>query len=280
MSAATLYCTAANGKPFALARATEKTPCCHVSMRIKEKVTFTCEGSGELLVVGFVRKEQEGLATATPALEVATRMQSPKVMAEAQTATAPSAASAAKATVSAEPAPPAPRVAEEGALSKSQKKRQKKAAAKAAAAAAKAKAKETPTAAAPIVPVAATQGVKRKAEDEQPVAPVARRTLPSGLMFEVLRAGSGPIALIGKKVQVKYEGRLAKTGQRFDKGSIGFKLGLGEVIRGWDEGVKGMLRGEKRRLLVPARLGYGARGAPPTIPPNANLIFEVELTQC
>ncbi|CAE8682492.1 unnamed protein product [Polarella glacialis] len=82
---------------------------------------------------------------------------------------------------------------------------------------------------------------------------------------------------VGKKVKVRYEGRLGKTGQRFDKGVIEFRLGLGEVIRGWDEGVKGMLRGEKRRLLVPSKLGYGASGAAPVIPAHADLVFEVEL---
>mmetsp|Transcript_36564 Transcript_36564/g.59856 ORF Transcript_36564/g.59856 Transcript_36564/m.59856 type:complete len:85 (+) Transcript_36564:592-846(+) len=81
----------------------------------------------------------------------------------------------------------------------------------------------------------------------------------------------------GKKVKVRYEGRLGSTGGRFDKGVIEFRLGMGEVIEGWDQGVKGMLRGERRRLLVPAKLGYGRRGAPPAIPPNANLVFEVEL---
>jgi len=81
-------------------------------------------------------------------------------------------------------------------------------------------------------------------------------------------------------VQVGYEGRLVKSGSRFDKGIIKFRLGLGEVIRGWDEGVLGMLRGERRRLLVPAHLGYGSRGAPPAIPANADLVFDVELVAC
>ncbi|CAK8995667.1 unnamed protein product [Durusdinium trenchii] len=99
-------------------------------------------------------------------------------------------------------------------------------------------------------------------KDGKPEKAVTQRTLPSGLRYEV---------------KVRYEGRLGSNGKRFDKGVIDFRLGMGEVIQGWDEGVKGMLRGEKRRLLVPAKLGYGRSGAPPAIPPNANLVFEVEL---
>lgn len=144
-----------------------------------------------------------------------------------------------------------------------------KSAPEAKAAPAPAKAKPGPDAKAATVPA--------KAKEAAPADPCARRTLPSGLEYQVLKAGKGAPAVLGKNVVVRYEGRLAKTGQRFDKGLIRFKLGLGEVIRGWDEGVKGMLVGEKRRLLVPARLGYGHRGAPPAIPPNANLVFDVEL---
>lgn len=108
----------------------------------------------------------------------------------------------------------------------------------------------------------------------------SRHVLPGGLEYEVLKLGKGSnTAARGKTVKVKYEGRLAKTGKRFDKGSIKFKLGAGEVIKGWDDGVKGMLAGERRRLLVPARLAYGSRGAPPDIPPNAALVFEVEYLQ-
>lgn len=116
----------------------------------------------------------------------------------------------------------------------------------------------------------------KRTKDPNPIPAVARKVLSSGLEYEVIRAGNGPQAMLGTTVQVRYEGRLAKTGQRFDKGIIKFRLGVGEVIRGWDEGVKGMLKGEKRRLLVPPRLGYGSRGAPPAIPPNASLVFEVE----
>lgn len=105
-----------------------------------------------------------------------------------------------------------------------------------------------------------------------------KKRLASGLQYEVLKAGkSNVVATNGKTVKVKYEGRLAKSGKRFDKGTIPFRLGTGEVIRGWDEGVKGMVVGESRRLMVPAHLGYGRQGAPGAIPPNADLVFECEL---
>lgn len=79
---------------------------------------------------------------------------------------------------------------------------------------------------------------------------------------------------------MRYAGRLQKGGKQFDAGTIAFALGRGEVIAGWDVGVEGMLLGEKRRLTIPAAAGYGARGAPPDIPPNAGLVFDVELLRC
>lgn len=123
-------------------------------------------------------------------------------------------------------------------------------------------------------------GQKRKA-DEPASGESARKatTLPGGLKFEVQKAGASnaPTAGRGKTVQVRYEGRLAKNGKRFDKGTIRFRLGAGEVIKGWDLGVAGMKVGEQRKLLIPPQLAYGPRGAPPDIPPNAPLTFDVEL---
>ena len=92
--------------------------------------------------------------------------------------------------------------------------------------------------------------------------------------------GKGPEAIRGKKVSVHYTGWLT-DGTRFDS-SVGgepfsFTLGAGEVIEGWDRGVAGMKVGGKRKLTLPPELGYGAAGAPPEIPPDATLVFEVEL---
>ena len=111
------------------------------------------------------------------------------------------------------------------------------------------------------------------------------KSTPSGLQYEELQAGTGAEALSGKTVVVHYTGWLnegGKPGQKFDssvdRGSpFSFPLGAGRVIKGWDEGVAGMKVGDKRRLLIPSALGYGARGAGGVIPPNADLIFDVEL---
>ena len=89
--------------------------------------------------------------------------------------------------------------------------------------------------------------------------------------------GSGKTAQNRKKITMKYVGTLAKNGREFDRGKIAFRLGAGEVIKGWDVGCAGMAVGERRQLFIPAKLGYGKRGAPPDIPPNADLNFSVEL---
>lgn len=104
---------------------------------------------------------------------------------------------------------------------------------------------------------------------------------PSGLQYIEVAAGSGPAATAGQRVSVHYTGWLT-TGQKFDSSldrrqPFEFALGRGQVIAGWDEGVAGMRIGGKRRLIVPADLGYGVRGAGGVIPPNATLIFDVEL---
>jgi FKBP-type peptidyl-prolyl cis-trans isomerase len=112
-----------------------------------------------------------------------------------------------------------------------------------------------------------------------------RITKGEGLQYETIKAGSGKVAEAGKRVQVHYTGWLnqdGKKGKKFDSSvdrgqPFVFGLGAGQVIRGWDEGVAGMKVGEKRTLFIPAALGYGARGAGGVIPPNADLIFDVEL---
>jgi FKBP-type peptidyl-prolyl cis-trans isomerase FkpA len=106
-------------------------------------------------------------------------------------------------------------------------------------------------------------------------------TSSSGLKYEDLQEGSGQAAKAGDMVSVHYTGWLT-DGTKFDSSHdrhspFNFKLGAGKVIKGWDEGVAGMKIGGKRKLTIPPQLGYGARGAGGVIPPNAELIFEVEL---
>jgi FKBP-type peptidyl-prolyl cis-trans isomerase len=103
----------------------------------------------------------------------------------------------------------------------------------------------------------------------------------SGLKYLDLRAGRGPVAGKGDTVEVHYTGWLT-NGKKFDSSldrnmPFTFKLGAGNVIKGWEEGLAGMKVGGKRKLVIPAKLGYGARGAGNVIPPNAEMIFEVEL---
>ena len=106
-------------------------------------------------------------------------------------------------------------------------------------------------------------------------------TTSSGLQFEDLIIGSGATAKAGQFVTVHYTGWLT-NGKKFDSSKdrndpFKFDLGAGMVIRGWDEGVQGMQVGGVRKLTIPPELGYGARGAGGVIPPNATLVFEVEL---
>lgn len=130
-----------------------------------------------------------------------------------------------------------------------------------------------------------TNGAANNATNAAAAAPQRIKT-PSGLQYEDTQIGSGEIARAGYSVTVHYTGWLktrdGSTGPKFDSSRdndepFTFRLGAGQVIPGWDEGVQGMRVGGKRKLIVPSYLGYGLKGAPPKIPPNATLIFEVEL---
>ena len=110
-------------------------------------------------------------------------------------------------------------------------------------------------------------------------------TTPSGLIIDDVVVGAGKTAAAGQQVSVHYTGWLlfgGEKGKKFDSSKdrgdpFDFPLGEGQVIKGWDEGVQGMKVGGTRTLTIPPELGYGARGAGGVIPPNATLIFEVEL---
>jgi len=114
---------------------------------------------------------------------------------------------------------------------------------------------------------------------------MSKTTTASGLIIEETTVGSGDEASAGQQVSVHYTGWLfygGEKGKKFDSSKdrnepFAFPLGAGHVIRGWDEGVAGMKVGGSRMLTIPPELGYGSRGAGGVIPPNATLIFEVEL---
>ena len=106
-------------------------------------------------------------------------------------------------------------------------------------------------------------------------------SMPAGLKIEDTKVGTGAEAVAGKTVTVHYTGTLT-DGKKFDSSldrgqPFKFTLGAGQVIQGWDKGFAGMKVGGKRKLTIPPELGYGARGAGNVIPPNATLIFDVEL---
>jgi peptidylprolyl isomerase len=106
-------------------------------------------------------------------------------------------------------------------------------------------------------------------------------TTRSGLKYTILKAGTGAKPKRGQEVFVHYTGTLT-SGKKFDSSRdrnepFSFKVGTGQVIPGWDEALSTMKVGERRKLTIPAKLGYGARGAGADIPPNATLIFDVEL---
>jgi FK506-binding nuclear protein len=127
-----------------------------------------------------------------------------------------------------------------------------------------------------------TEAKKEPAKKEQTKTESKAKTLPSGLVIEDIKVGNGPRAKNGKKVSVRYIGKLT-NGKIFDSNTKGspfnFRLGGGEVIKGWDVGVSGMNVGGTRKLTIPPALAYGSKGAPPDIPKNATLEFEVKLLE-
>ena len=132
------------------------------------------------------------------------------------------------------------------------------------------------------VPGGDLQGNPQAAEpaEQQPPQPLRSFDTEEGVKVEIFQEGEGDEAVAGKTVVVHYAGILT-DGTLFDtsleRDPFAFVLGSGQVIPGWDIGVAGMKIGEIRRLTIPSELGYGARGAGGAIPPNADLIFDVEL---
>lgn len=141
-----------------------------------------------------------------------------------------------------------------------------------------------PTAAASPTQAAASMAAS-PAKPSNGETSVEFKTLPNGLQVADLEIGDGAEAAAGQQVSVHYTGWLyvdGAAGEKFDSSKdrgqpFQFGLGAGQVIRGWDEGVVGMKVGGKRQLIIPPEMGYGARGAGGVIPPNATLLFEVEL---
>jgi len=166
---------------------------------------------------------------------------------------------------------------------------------KADAKAAKAEAK-TPKADAKAAKTdAKTPKAETKSEDKAPKTPkekaakdaaatpgkTPKRTLKGGVQVEELKEGSGSEVKVGNMVGMHYAGKLSSNNKQFDACSspqkpFKFKIGTGQVIRGWDVGVLGMKVGGKRRLTIPAAMAYGKEGAQPDIPPNATLVFDVD----
>jgi FKBP-type peptidyl-prolyl cis-trans isomerase len=125
--------------------------------------------------------------------------------------------------------------------------------------------------------------VAESAKQPEPVQPEPEAPRIEKLASEDLKLGKGPAAKQGDKVRVHYTGRLL-DGTKFDSSldrdePFDFTIGQSEVIKGWDEGVPGMKKGGKRKLVIPSEMAYGKRGSPPKIPPDAPLEFEIELVE-
>ncbi|KAJ1923371.1 peptidylprolyl isomerase fpr3 [Tieghemiomyces parasiticus] len=196
-------------------------------------------------------------APATPAAETPAMTKK-----ERKAAAAAAAAAAASATPSAASTPAKPAEDKKRKVEETPNKSDSSKAAK--------KAKETTAAATPA-----------KKETTTATTPAKKETLAGGLIIEDIKVGSGAAARKGQRVGMRYVGKLQKNGKVFDKCTSGkpfsFRLGAGEVIKGWDQGIAGMKEGGERRLTIPAPLAYGRQGAAPDIPANATLVFDVKL---
>ena len=132
-----------------------------------------------------------------------------------------------------------------------------------------------------VAALAAAGVVKPSHAEEKGAAAAKTVTTASGLKYVDVKVGTGAAPVKGKMVKVHYTGTL-ENGKKFDSSvdrnqPFSFAIGVGQVIQGWDEGVMGMKVGGKRKLTIPSKLGYGERGAGGVIPPNATLLFDVEL---
>jgi peptidylprolyl isomerase len=141
----------------------------------------------------------------------------------------------------------------------------------------------TPTTPAPTVTPAGAATSKTTDLSKKPVIPKQPKTAPTKLVVQDIVKGTGATATDGKNLTVRYVGVLSSNGKQFDASwdrkpnSFDFALGQGSVIPGWDQGLVGMKVGGRRQLTIPSDLAYGPQGQPPTIPPNAPLVFVVDL---
>ncbi len=141
----------------------------------------------------------------------------------------------------------------------------------------------TPAQPATSVPVASATPEPRVSATPEPKPLGPEVKSKTGLRYLVFKKGTGAVAKKGSRVYVHYTGTL-ENGRKFDSSRdrgvpIDFMLGSGQVIQGWDEGLEGMKVGERRKLIIPPKLGYGEQGFGQLIPPNSTLLFDVELVK-